>query len=79
MWCYICHAKPTEINNLNMTSMKICNESNYFFDISPFYTGIRCMEYLLYIEYNMPFKKWSASIDVKKKTTDYKKETKSRN
>jgi hypothetical protein len=25
------------------------------------------MEYLLYIEYNMPFKKWSASIDVKKK------------
>ena len=74
MRCYICNAKPTEMNNLDLVNSKVCNNSNYSFGISSLHAWIRCFEYLLHVAYNMPFKKWTANTPQRKKLHNERKE-----
>lgn len=67
MRCYICNAKPTEMNDLEIVHSKTCNSDNFSFGISSLHAWIRCFQCLLHISYNMPFKKWTASTPELKK------------
>lgn len=54
--CYICKAKPTEMNNIQKVSLKIPTANNYGFGISPLHSWIRCLECCLHIAYKIDFK-----------------------
>jgi len=54
--CYICGAKPSEMNNINKVLDKNININAYNYGISSLHARIRCMEFLLHVSYNLPFK-----------------------
>lgn len=56
--CFLCLAKPTEMNNLNIVMAKTV--ANYELGLSPLHARINVMECLLHIAYRLDFKKWSA-------------------
>lgn len=58
--CYLCLAKPTEMNNLNTVTSKIVSPGVYAFGLSSLHARINVMECLLHISYRLDFKKWSA-------------------
>lgn len=61
MRCYICNAKPKEMNNLDLVNRKSCNSDNYSCGMSTLHAWIRTFEFLLHVAYNIPFKKWAAN------------------
>lgn len=73
MRCYICNAKPVEMNNLNLRHSKVVNDEFYSFGLSSLHAWIRCFECLLHISYNMSFKKWSARSQSEKDMRENKK------
>ncbi|KAK2578835.1 hypothetical protein KPH14_012190 [Odynerus spinipes] len=73
MRCYICNAKPTEMNDLKLVGTKHVNEEYYKFGLSSLHAWIRSFECFLHIAYNMDFKKWSASTPDLKMTRSIKK------
>lgn len=54
--CYICKAKPKEMNNIENVSLKIPTANNYGFGLSPLHSWIRCLECCLHIANKMDFK-----------------------
>lgn len=65
--CYLCGAKPTEMNNIDKVVMRDVDEKTYNFGISSLHAKIRCMEFLLHVSYNLEFKKWSVREPYMKK------------
>lgn len=66
MNCYICGAKPTEMNNLDLVACKVPVQEYYKLGMSSLHAWIRTFECLLHISYNMEFKKWSARTSEEK-------------
>ena len=58
--CYICGAKPSEMNNLNLVRNKCIQEGSVEYGLSTLHAWIRFMECILHISYRLKFKKWSA-------------------
>lgn len=63
--CIVCKAKPSQMNNLDLIRNLPLNEEALHLGISPLHARIRFMEYILHLSYNMDFKKWRASQDVR--------------
>ncbi|XP_076663948.1 uncharacterized protein LOC143370380 [Andrena cerasifolii] len=83
MRCYICEAKPTEMNCLEKVVCKPIKEDLLNFGMSSLHAWIRCMECLLHIAYRLDFKTWSAStpqrkILMKEKKDEIQKEFRNR-
>lgn len=66
MQCYICGAKPVEMNKLDVLAKKSITTKYYNFGISSLHGWIRMMECLLHISYNLDFQKWSARTEEEK-------------
>lgn len=61
--CYICKAKPSEMNQLATISRKAVDGEACKLGLSSLHARIKFMECILHIAYNKPFQKWSALID----------------
>lgn len=61
--CYICKAKPTEMNNLKLVSSKAIDGEAIKMGVSSLHARIKFMECILHIAYNKPFERWSALKD----------------
>lgn len=59
--CYICKAKPSEMNDLEAVLRKNIDNEACKLGISSLHARIKLMECVLHIAYNMPFCKWSAT------------------
>lgn len=57
--CYLCGAKPSEMNDINKILNRNIDINVYNYRISSLHARIHCMEFLLHVSYNLPFKKWS--------------------
>lgn len=73
MNCYICGAKPTEMNNLDLIACKIPTQEYYKFGMSSLHAWIRTFECLIHISYNIGFQKWSARTTEEKNMKKNKK------
>lgn len=71
--CYICGAKPTQMNDINKIHCRTVDSNAYNFGLSTLHIRIRCMELLLHISYNLPFKKWSVRDPALKKQREITK------
>lgn len=58
--CYLCLAKPTEMNRLDAVTSKSVYSDMYEFGLSSLHARINCMECLLRIAYRLDFKQWAA-------------------
>lgn len=58
--CYLCLAKPTEMNRLDAVTSKTVSSDIYEFGLSSLHARINCMECLLHIAYRLDFKQWAA-------------------
>lgn len=57
--CYICGARPSEMNDIRKVLDKNIDINAYNYRLLSLHARIRCMEFLIHILYNLPFKKWS--------------------
>lgn len=58
--CYLCLAKPTQMNHLDAVTSRIVSSNTYEFGLSSLHARINCMECLLHISYRLDFKEWAA-------------------
>lgn len=58
--CFICKAKPKEMNNLDLVYQRPKDTFFYKYGLSTLHAWLRFMKCVLNISYNMSFKKWSA-------------------
>lgn len=56
--CYICGAKPKQMNNLVKAKKRVVNEKAYRFGISTLHAKINTFECLLHIAYKLDVKQW---------------------
>lgn len=56
--CYICNAKPTEMNNIEQCLQKEVKKDHYEFGLSPLHAYIRFFEYFLHVSYRLELKQW---------------------
>lgn len=71
--CYLCLAKPTEMNRLDAVTSKIVCSDLYEFGLSSLHARINCMECLLHIAYRLDFKRWAARSDEHKEMLQTRK------
>lgn len=71
--CYLCGAKPSEMNDINKVLHRNVDINAYNYGISNLHARIRCMEFLLHVSYNLTFKKWSVRDPVLKKQREENK------
>ena len=71
--CYICHAKPKEMNDLKNVNNKLANIENYSFGLSTLHSWIRFFECCLHVSYRMEIKSWQAKGENKTKVEVRKK------
>ncbi|GBN05154.1 hypothetical protein AVEN_182360-1 [Araneus ventricosus] len=71
--CYLCRAKPNEMNNLRVISKKEARKEFLPFGISPLHSWIRLMECVLHISYRLEIKTWQARGAEKKEKVSQKK------
>jgi hypothetical protein len=64
--CYICGAKPTEMNKLDAMKQREVDYSTYEFGLSTLHAWIRSMELVLHIAYRVDIKKWKVSGEAAK-------------
>lgn len=66
--CYLCGAKPTEMNNLEKCLDKEIREKYFEFGLSPLHSYIRFFEYFLHISYKLDVKMWQVrdGVQIKK-------------
>lgn len=57
--CYICGAKPTEMNDIDSVLQRNVKESSLAYGLSTLHAWIRFFEYFLHIAYRLEFKTWS--------------------
>lgn len=72
--CYICGAKPIEMNQLERVKEKRDNTSHYEFGLSTLHMWIKFMECILHIGYRLDFCKRSAVTDEQKRMKNEVKE-----
>lgn len=58
--CFICGAKPSELNKPSVILNKIVDERSLTFGMSPLHSWIRFMECVLHIAYKLPIMTWQA-------------------
>lgn len=59
--CYICDAKPTEMNDLEQCLVRKVHEARYKFGLSPLHSYIRFFfKYFLHVAYRLDIKIWRA-------------------
>lgn len=63
--CYICKARPQEMNNLNLVIKKPCSQEALRMGISPLHARIKSMEFVLHLGYNLTFQRWSTNAETK--------------
>jgi len=51
--CYMCGAKPTEMNDLDKRIEKTVRDERYRFGLSPLHSYMRFFKYFLYISYRL--------------------------
>lgn len=61
--CFICNAKPTEMNDLEILKTKTESEDALKFGISPLHARIKFMECILHIAYRKHFKAWRTNAN----------------
>lgn len=71
--CYICGAKPSQMNKTDVTHF-VPDSEKYKYGLSTLHCWIRFLECCLHIAYRLPFKKWRASGEFK----ELKEQTKRR-
>lgn len=71
--CYLCLAKPSEMNNLEAVTKKEVSTDLYKFGISSLHARINCMECLLHIAYRQNLKTWSVRGEENKRILEEKK------
>ena len=64
--CYICDARPTEMNDIEKCLQKEVHKSTYEFGLSPLHTYIRFVEYFLHVSYRLEIKQWQIRNPVDK-------------
>lgn len=64
--CYICGAKPSEMNSLDTVRQKEENKFTFEFGLSTLHAWIRFMECILHIAYRIGIQKWSARTESEK-------------
>lgn len=70
--CFICGAKPKDMNSINIDE-KPPNREHFRFGLSSLHAYIRSMECLLHIAYRLSFKSWQAKGEEKKKLLEAEK------
>lgn len=73
--CYICMAKPSEMNNLEEVKKKSADDDLMELGLSSLHARINIMECLLHIAYKLDIKKWSARGESEKAAVDARKKT----
>jgi len=68
--CFVCNAKPTEMNTL---VEKVPNKDNFKFGISSLHMWIRAFECLIHIAYRIPIKSWQVKGPENKKIFEEEK------
>lgn len=71
--CYICMAKPTEMNNLEEVKKKSTENDLMELGLSSLHARINMMECLLHIAYKLDIKTWSARGESDKAAVDARK------
>lgn len=61
--CYICKAKPTEMNKLEHLKTKEVNTDAFKVGLSPLHARLKFMECILHIAYNKSFKSWRTNAN----------------
>jgi len=56
--CYICKAKPKDMNNLSAVMKKPCNVTTFEYGLSTLHAHIRFFECILHISYRLNIKTW---------------------
>lgn len=64
--CYICGAKPSEMNNLTSLLTKPANQYAMSFGLRPLPSWVRFMECILHIAYRLDVKMWQVRDQVSK-------------
>lgn len=71
--CYICLAKPTEMNNLEAVEKRVSSPEMLEFGLSSLHARINVMECLLHISYRLDIKKWAIRGEEDQNIRDAKK------
>lgn len=71
--CYLCGAKPSEMNKTDVILRKTVNTSLLALGISPLHSWIRLMECILHISYKLNIKVWQARGTENQKIVQEKK------
>lgn len=71
--CHLCHAKPSQMNDIAAMKTRQVDAKNVELGISSLHAWIKCFECLLHISYRLDLKKWSVrkadkpAVDARKK------------
>lgn len=66
--CYICQAKPTEMNDIDKCLQKEVRTEHFEFGLSPLHAYIRFFEYFLHVSYRLDIRQWQIrGVEDKKK------------
>ena len=72
--CYLCGAKPSDMNNLQALSQREVDRSFLNFGLSPLHARVRFLECVLHISYRLDIRTWQArGKENKKKVSEKKK------
>lgn len=71
--CYLCGAKPKEMNKKSVVTAKTVNRDFLSLGLSPLHSWIRFFECLLHISYRLDIKSWQARGDENKNIVAEKK------
>lgn len=72
--CYLCGAKPSEINKEKLILEKPVNSNLVSLGLSPLHAWIRLLECILHISYRLDIKSWQVrGAESKKKLAETKK------
>lgn len=71
--CYICLAKPSELNNLKAIEKRVTSDSMMDLGISSLHARINMMECLLHIAYRLDVKVWSCKTKAQQDSRDARK------
>lgn len=71
--CFICQAKPSEMNNLDEVRKKAVNTEAFKVGLSPLHARIKFMECILHIAYNKSFTSWRTNANTKTQKEEEKK------
>lgn len=78
--CYLCGAKPKEMNDIDAVKRRLTDASALNFGLSSLHAWIRFMEYFLHVSYRLNIRKWQARGSdlalVKERKTDIQRKFK---